>query len=176
MSAAGGGSPPPPPPRPPSADEVAFLHLVHATRKKVGSAPPSKFVKKLDAIPEIELPPEHSIPMAVALAEKALIGQFTGPWPSPRTTNSWVQHNWRPLIDQNVSCYALGRGYFLFDFSSKLDRDLIFRNGPYFMGPQGLYLTRWTPDFDPALDVPKAVPVWVRLPNLPMHFWGEESF
>ena len=43
------------------------------------------------------------------------------------------------------------------------------------MGPQGLYMNRWTPDFDPALDVPKAVPVWVRLPNLPMHCWSEES-
>lgn len=83
--------------------------------------------------------------------------------------NAWVQNNWRPLIDQEVSSFALGRGYFLFDFASKLDRDLIFRNRPYFMGPQGLYLNCWTPNFDPSLDFPKAVPVLVRLPNLPMH-------
>jgi len=172
---AGGGSSPPPSPHSPSADEVSFARLIQATRKKVGSAPPPKFVKKLDAIPEIELPSEHTIHLAVAFAEKALIGQFTGLWPSPRTTKSWVQHNWQPLIEQKVTSVALGRGFFLFDFASKLDRDRIFRNGPYFMGPQGLYLTRWTPDFDPALDVPKAVPVWVRLPNLPMHCWAEES-
>lgn len=166
-----GGSPP----SSPSADDAAFERLVQASRKKVGSTPPLKFVKKLDAIPEIELPPEHNIPMAVCLAEKALIRQFMGLWPSPRTTSSWVQNNWQPLIDQNVKCVSLGRGYFLFDFTSKRDRDLIFRNGPYFMGPQGLYLTRWTPDFDPALDVPKAVPVWVCLPNLPVHCWVEDS-
>jgi len=175
MSAAGRGPPPPPPPRPPSADEAAFDKLIQATRKKVGSAPPPKFVKKLEDIPEIELPTDSSIPLAVGLAEKALVGQFTGLWPSPRTTNSWVQNSWRPLIKENVSCVALGRGFFLFDFASKSDRDLIFRNGPYFMGPQGLYLTSWSPDFDPAMDVPKAVPVWVRLPNLPMHCWGEDS-
>jgi hypothetical protein len=57
----------------------------------------------------------------------------------------------------------------LFEFTSKEDKELIFRNGPYFMGPQGLYLNKWTPDFDPAEDVPSAVPVWVRLPNLPIH-------
>lgn len=175
MSAAGRGPPPPPPPRPPSADAEAFDRLVNATRKKVGSAPPPKFVKKLDEIPEIELPPEKTIPLAVGLAERALIGQFTGLWPSPRATNAWVQHNWRPLIKEGVLCLALGRGYFLFDFAAKSDRDLIFRNGPYFMGPQGLYLTSWSPDFDPAMDVPKAVPVWVRLPNLPMHCWGGDS-
>lgn len=41
---------------------------------------------------------------------------------------------------------------------------------------QGLYLNRWTPDFDPAEYVPSAVPVWVRLPNLPVHCWNWDSF
>lgn len=31
------------------------------------------------------------------------------------------------------------------------------------------------PDFDPSVDVPLAVPVWVCLPNLPMHCWNWES-
>ena len=52
------------------------------------------------------------------------------------------------------------------------DKDLIFRNGPYFMESKGLKLIRWTPDFDPELDVPNVVPVWVYLPHLPLHCWG----
>lgn len=63
----------------------------------------------------------------------------------------------------------------MFEFSDKEDKDLIFRNGPYFMGPQGLYLNKCTPDFDPSVDVPTAVPMWVRLPNLQMHCWNWES-
>ena len=55
------------------------------------------------------------------------------------------------------------------------DRVPIFRNGPYFMGPQGLYLNKWTPNFDPSQDVPFVVPVWVRLPHLPLHCWNLES-
>lgn len=43
------------------------------------------------------------------------------------------------------------------------------------MGPQCLYLNKWTLDFDPAVDVPKVVPVWVRLPNLPVHCWNWDS-
>ena len=43
------------------------------------------------------------------------------------------------------------------------------------MGPQGLYLNGWTLDFDPEVDTPKAVPVWVKLPNLPMHCWNPKS-
>jgi hypothetical protein len=79
------------------------------------------------------------------------------------------------LIKHNVTSHFLGRGYFLFEFTSKEDKELIFRNGPYFMGPQGLYLNKWTLDFDPEEDIPSAVPVWVRLPNLPIHCWNWDS-
>jgi len=54
------------------------------------------------------------------------------------------------------------------------DCDLIFRNSPYFMDMQGLYSNKWTLNFDPEMDVPSAVPVWVRLPHLPLHYWGDE--
>ena len=43
------------------------------------------------------------------------------------------------------------------------------------MGPQGLYLNKWTPDFDPSQDVSSDVPIWVRLPHLPLHCWNLES-
>ena len=60
-------------------------------------------------------------------------------------------------------------------FDSVEDRDLIFCNGPYFMPPQGLYLNKWTPDFDPTQDVPSVVPIWVRFPHLPLHWLNLES-
>jgi hypothetical protein len=74
-----------------------------------------------------------------------------------------------------VTCYSVGKGFYIFEFISQEDRDLIFRNGPYFMGAQGLYLNRWTPNFDPALEIPKDVSVRVRLPNLPIHCWNSTS-
>jgi hypothetical protein len=82
-----------------------------------------------------------------------LIGQFTGLRCSPKTIESWVQRNWRPLISQSVASYSVGRGFFLFDFALKEDHDLIFKNEPYFMGPRGLYLNWWTPDFDPSTNI-----------------------
>jgi hypothetical protein len=138
-------------------------------------AEPPSFVKKLDSILEIELPPDHPMRVAVSLSDRGLVGQFMGLWPSVQTTDNWIQRNWRPLIKSSVTCYAVGRGFFIFEFISQEDRDLIFRNGPYFMGTQGLYLNRWTPSFDPAVEVPKDVPVWVRLPNLPIHCWNPTS-
>ena len=43
------------------------------------------------------------------------------------------------------------------------------------MGPQGLYLNKWTPKFDPTQDVMLVVPIWVRLPHLPLQCWNSES-
>lgn len=86
-----------------------------------------------------------------------------------------MTRNWKPLITESVCCFFVGRGFFVFLFESKKDKDLIFRNGPYFMGPQGLYLNKWTPEFDPSQDVPSTVPAWVRLPHLPLHCWNPES-
>lgn len=147
--------------------------LVELPKKKAPE--PSKFVKRLEDIPAISLPPETPMQVALSLSERALVGQFTGLWPSPKSTESWVSRNWAPLIRESVTSYFLGRGYFLLEFTKKEDKELIFRNGPYFMGPRGLYLNKWTPDFDPAVDVPNAVPVWVRLPHLPVHCWNWDS-
>ena len=33
-------------------------------------------------------------------------------------------------------------------------------------------MNNWTPNFDPEAHIPMAVPIWVRLPNLPMHCWN----
>ena len=75
------------PPPPPPSDVEAFLKLLESLPKKKTSEA-AKFVKRLEDIPEISLPPEGLIQVALSLAERALVGQFTGLWPSPKTTES----------------------------------------------------------------------------------------
>ena len=108
-----------------------------------------QFVKKVD-IPTIELPDDRPCRMTLNLSEHGLIGQFTGLWPSPKAIDGWVQCHWRPLVSEGIRSHLVGRVFFVFVFESAEERDLIFRNGPYFMGPLGLYLNKWTPDFDPT--------------------------
>lgn len=118
----------------PSSSFEAFNRILAGLPKKKNTKA-VKFVKRLDDIPVISLPPETPIQVALSLAKTALISQFTGLWPSPKTIESCVNRNWAPLIKESVTSYFLGRGYFLFEFTSKEDKDLIFQNGPYFMGP-----------------------------------------
>lgn len=50
---------------------------------------------------------------------------------------------------------------------------MIFRNGLFFMGNQGLYLESLTLVSNRENDVPSIFPVWVKLPHIPLHCWDE---
>ena len=103
----------------------------HCGKRKGG--PSQKFVKKAD-IPSVELPIQ-TCQTALNLVDRGLIGQFTGLWPSPKSIDGWVQRNGRPLVYEGIRSHFVGREYYAFVFDSTMDQDLIFRNGPYFMGP-----------------------------------------
>jgi len=152
-----------------------FKQLVGKCSKRPMTASQNKFVKKIETIPIVTLLAKEPYRAAMNIAKGGLIGQFTGLWPSPRAIESWVQRNWKPLVLEGIKCHFFSKVYFVFIFECIEDKNLIFRNEPYFMGPQGLYLNKWTPEFDPTQDVPSTVPVCVCLPHLPSHCWSPKT-
>ena len=132
----------------PIPDLNSFRRLTASGTKRKLSQTQQTFVKKPENIPSVALLVE-TCQTAINIAHRGRIGQFTGLWPSPKTIAGWVHRNWKPLISEGIYSNLIGKGYYLFLFENSADRDLIFRNGPYFMGPQGLYLNKWSPDFDP---------------------------
>ena len=99
----------------------AFKALVRSAGPKPKPVLPSKFVKKMEEIPSLELTPEQPCSIALILAETCLIGKFTGLWPSPKAVEAWTNDRWKSLIKGNVSLFAVGRGFFVFSFLSKED-------------------------------------------------------
>ena len=85
-------------PPPPSLEEDAFRKLIVSGGKRKGPSSIPKFIKNLDEIPKISLPETQAIKIALALSERGLVGQFMGLWPSAKTTEAWVQRNWKPLL------------------------------------------------------------------------------
>ena len=61
------------PPTPPFSAEEAFRHLIDPFGKKSVTPSVPKFINKLDAIPEIDLPEEQPIKIALALDERGLV-------------------------------------------------------------------------------------------------------
>lgn len=62
--------------------------------------------------------------------------------------------------------------YFIFQFLE--DKDLIFQNGPYFFENGGIYLNKWTLYFDPIEDIYSSILVWLKIPHLPLAYWGDD--
>ena len=56
------------------------------------------------------------------------------------------------------------------------DRNKVFEGGPYFYNQVGLFIKPWHVGFNPTEELPSRVPVWVRLPWLPLEFWREDIF
>ena len=96
MAALGGGDPPPPP----SAELDAFRRLVASGGKRTAPFTVPKFIKKLEEIPEIGLPESTSVKISLAMSERGLVGQFMGLWPSAKTTDEWIQRNWKLHLKQ----------------------------------------------------------------------------
>ena len=66
------------------AQLTTFKALVQAAGPQSASHYSSKFMKKMDEIPSLELSPSDPCQKALTLSEQALISKFTGLWPSPK--------------------------------------------------------------------------------------------
>jgi hypothetical protein len=66
-------------------------------------------------------------------------------------------------------------GYFILRFKTVEDRDLVLQRGPYTLRNIPLMLKEWKVDFDLKRDMLRTMPLWVKLPKLPLHLWSASS-
>ena len=102
----------------------------------------------------------------------ALICNFLGLRLSLPVLESWAHRIWNPNGDMEILLAA--NNYFMVSFSSMSDRNKVFKGGPYFFNQVGLFIKPWHIGFNSAEEIPSRVPVWVRLPRLPLEFWRED--
>ena len=62
----------------PSNRSEAFERLISNSVNRSSKRELPKFVKRIEDVPVVALPPEETIRVALSLADRALIGQFTG--------------------------------------------------------------------------------------------------
>ncbi|XP_058742497.1 uncharacterized protein LOC131614990 [Vicia villosa] len=53
--------------------------------------------------------------------------------------------------------------------------DVVLMKGPYFFRNIPLMLKEWGPDFNFKRDMLHTLPLWITLPQLPLHLWGANS-
>ncbi|KAK2361560.1 hypothetical protein QL285_086692 [Trifolium repens] len=66
-------------------------------------------------------------------------------------------------------------GYFILRFHSFSDKDAVLMQGPYTIRNMPMLLRDWKPDFSLKRDMLRTLPIWVKLPQLPLYLWGVKS-
>ncbi|GLJ53163.1 hypothetical protein SUGI_1133010 [Cryptomeria japonica] len=125
------------------------------------------FVVSLDVEADEEV--SHNV---LVFSELGLIGRFRGLWPSLHDLHAWISDKWEPLIDGCVQIYPAAKGFFTVIFEKSQDRNKVLYDQFWSWEDKfPLMLKPWHPAFCPTTEVFDKIPIWVRLPNLPLHLW-----
>jgi len=104
------------------------------------------------------------------MSKLTLVGRVLGRRFVIKTAIDWVEMNWLPLLGYVPEVVTLKGGWFAFKF--RLEEHLaqvMKRNWNIFNLP--LLLKPWHPLFDANSERVDSVPLWVRLPGLPLQYW-----
>jgi hypothetical protein len=66
-------------------------------------------------------------------------------------------------------------GYFILRFHSIQEKEEVLMKGPYTIHKMPMLLRDWKPDFSLKKDMLRTIPIWVKLPQLPLYLWGQKS-
>ncbi|GLJ25426.1 hypothetical protein SUGI_0486950 [Cryptomeria japonica] len=122
--------------------------------------------------PKMDIIQPEDIEEDIALwSEMAVIGRFIGARISRLQTRAWVKENW----SQDVVMKFIPKGFFIVVFKEETVRNRILNQQNWLFGSTHLYLQPWQSNFDPVLLAVYKEPIWIRLYNLPMEYWGEAS-
>lgn len=103
----------------------------------------------------------------------ALIMYVVGSSPSIGAIERFIAGNWSYITKPKV--YYHNEGYILVHFSSFEERDEVLYSGPHTLNNKPVISKVWDPYFDFKKEVLRIIPLWIKLPNLPLQYWSLES-
>ncbi|CAO2826291.1 unnamed protein product [Amaranthus hypochondriacus] len=115
----------------------------------------------------------HDVVDLIKLWDCAVVVYVVGGIGSIDIIRGFIRKHWScvsmPTIHQHED------GYFILRFKNEEECTEILKGGPYFINRAPIIVKKWNRDFDFKDEILRVIPVWVRLPNLPLHCWGEEA-
>ncbi|KAL5184132.1 Transposon TX1 uncharacterized protein [Glycine soja] len=121
---------------------------------------------------EIEIE-EDDIATEMKFWETTLILYALGEDLSMNAVKSYMVKMWNFV--KLPEMYYHDNGYFILRFNSHDDMDAVLMKGPFTIRNVPLLLKEWKPDFNLQKDMLRTLPLWVKLPKLPLHLWGVKS-
>lgn len=63
-------------------------------------------------------------------------------------------------------------GYFVIRFANEKEKDGILCSGPHYLLKRPVIMKPWSPEFNFNEDILSTIPLWIKLPNLPLNCWN----
>ncbi|KAL5172015.1 hypothetical protein HKD37_16G044853 [Glycine soja] len=105
--------------------------------------------------------------------ENALVMYVLGGELSMNGVKQFITKAWNFV--QLPAIYYYDDGYFLLKFNTHKDMDDVMLRGPYTVRNMPMLLREWKPGFNLKQDMLRTLPIWIQLPQLPLHLWGARS-
>ncbi|KAF9603949.1 hypothetical protein IFM89_039288 [Coptis chinensis] len=121
--------------------------------------------------PSIRLP-QKAVERGLFYCKCCLIGRLEFQKIKLEEVKRIAQEKWQPQGDWKI--IPLGKGFFMICLTCEEDLRKIWGGGPWKFGDQILRLSKWTPDFDPAVHQTSTSAVWVKFPKLGQQYWDYE--
>ncbi|PKU67540.1 RNA exonuclease 1 [Dendrobium catenatum] len=99
----------------------------------------------------------------------SLVGYSLGPRPYYERLLASMEKAWK--LKGSLSLLSLADDFFLLKFTATEDYDMVWSGGPWFLLGRPFVLQRWNPKFQPKRDESASIPIWIKVPNLPLALW-----
>ncbi|XP_075092189.1 uncharacterized protein LOC142172463 [Nicotiana tabacum] len=103
----------------------------------------------------------------------AIVLYVVGDSPSIGALDRFINAQWNFVTKPKI--YFHNDRYFVVKFNSVEDRDVVLMSGPHTIRNKPIIVKAWSPNFDFDIEVLQTIPIWVKLPNLPLNCWSMDS-
>ncbi|XP_058776305.1 uncharacterized protein LOC131650615 [Vicia villosa] len=128
--------------------------------------------KMVEGMVEVEIA-EEDITSEVNFWASSLILYIIGGDLSMNALKNYMTKTWNFV--QLPDMYYNDEGYFILRFRSFSDRDDVLMKGPYTYRNMPVLIREWMLEFRLKDDFLRTLPIWIKLPQLPLCLWGEMS-
>ncbi|KAK1280043.1 hypothetical protein QJS04_geneDACA021261 [Acorus gramineus] len=101
----------------------------------------------------------------------SLIGYVWGKTPVYTPFWQFINNLWKPKGDLSLSLQ--GNGFFMVRFSLEEDLIHVLERGPWSMDNHPFVIQKWNRNTRMEHERLNSIPIWVKFPNLPFHFWSQ---
>lgn len=118
-------------------------------------------------------PDDDEVKEFIHTCKRSIIFYVVGFEPTIEAVYRFIALTWSSIAEPTV--YWHESGYFVIHCRTEEECEIILSQGPYMMGRRPVVVKQWSTNFDLKEEHVRVITLWVRFPNLPLHYWWPKT-